>query len=130
MRSVTLDEYQKQALQFAFYPNMGENLPYATLGLCGETGETAEKLLLALLALVVSTGKVAEKVKKRERDSGSVFTPEARLAYLKELSDVLWYIADSAMEAGSSLEEVAEIGLEKLRARAAKGTLGGSGDNR
>lgn len=127
---MTLKEYQEEILKFAFYPDMGENLPYATLGLVGETGETVEKLLLAVLALVVKTGKVAEIVKKRERDSGSVFTPEARMLYLKELSDVLWYIADSAMEAGSSLEEVAMIGLEKLKARAARGTLGGSGDNR
>jgi len=39
-----LNGFQKRALEFAVYPNQGNNLPYAVLGLCGEVGEVAKKL--------------------------------------------------------------------------------------
>lgn len=99
--------YAVEALSYAFYPRMGQNLPYTVLGLCGEAGEAAEK------------------VKKRERDGNF-----DREAFLKELGDVLWYVAAAAREVGSNLEEVAAINLAKLKARSQKGTLGGSGDSR
>ena len=51
------NEYQKQALKTAIYPNLGANLQYPTLGLCGETGE------------------VAELVKKSIRDEGGEVSP-------------------------------------------------------
>lgn len=107
-----LSTYEKRALRVAFYPNQGNNLTYTVLGLCGEAGEAAEK------------------VKKRERDSKGKFTKKARTDFLKELGDVLWYIAASAKEVGSSMEEVASMGLKKLESRARRGKLGGSGDNR
>lgn len=107
-----LAEYEKKALRWAFYPRMGDNLTYTVLGLCGEAGEAAEK------------------VKKRERDSKGRFTKKTRKEFLKELGDVLWYIAAAAKEVGSSMEEVAKINLTKIGSRARRGTLGGSGDNR
>lgn len=111
-RVADMDEYQTQALSHAFYPNKGSNLPYAVLGLCGETGELAEKL------------------KKCIRDNGGVVTPEIRLAMLKECSDVYWYLAAVTAELGHVLSDVASCNLEKLSGRATRGTLGGSGDDR
>lgn len=107
---MTFEEYGKRALAFRFYPD--HDFGYAVLGLCGETGE------------------VAEKLKKIRRDKGGVMTEEDKFALLKELSDVLWYVTAAADELGSTIGEVAHIGIRKLEARKERGTLGGSGDDR
>ena len=107
-----LNDYQQQSRQTARYPDAGNNLIYPTLGLTGEAGE------------------VADKVKKLIRDRGGVvderFTEDVAL----ELGDVLWYVAQLAQELGYDLEEVAAANLDKLSSRAARGRLGGSGDDR
>ena len=48
----------------------------------------------------------------------------------KELGDVLWYISALASDLGVTLEDVAADNVAKLRSRAERGVLGGSGDNR
>ena len=40
---MNLNEYQYKARETAFYPNVGNNPIYPTLGLVGESGEVAEK---------------------------------------------------------------------------------------
>jgi NTP pyrophosphatase (non-canonical NTP hydrolase) len=107
-----LSDYQAASRRTAVYPGAGDNLLYPTLGLCGESGE------------------VAEKVKKMVRDDGGVLTDERRAALAKELGDVLWYVAQVASEAGLDLDAVAEGNLVKLRARQEQGVLHGSGDDR
>lgn len=109
---MTFDEYQEAAGKMAKYPNQGNNLVYTVLGLCGESGE------------------VAEKVKKLIRDADGIITPEFRSAIRGELGDVLWYISQAAWELGLTFDEVAEANLAKLEGRLARGTLSGSGDNR
>ena len=104
--------YQKKARETAKYPNLGSNNIYPTLGLVGEAGE------------------VAEKVKKVIRDKNSIFDEESKLAIKKELGDVLWYLSNLCTEFNFSLDEVALNNLEKLKLRAAKGKISGSGDDR
>tara|TARA_B100000287_G_scaffold280575_1_gene264430 strand:+ start:342 stop:671 length:330 start_codon:yes stop_codon:yes gene_type:complete len=104
--------YQKQARLTAQYPNLGSNNIYPTLGLVGEAGE------------------VAEKVKKVIRDKKGIFDEESKNAIKKELGDVLWYLSNLCDEFGFSLEEVALQNLDKLRLRASKGMISGSGDDR
>ena len=104
--------YQKKARETAKYPNLGSNNIYPTLGLVGEAGE------------------VAEKVKKVIRDKNSIFDEESKIAIKKELGDVLWYLSNLCTEFNFSLEEVALNNLEKLKIRAAKGKISGSGDDR
>ena len=104
--------YQKKARETAKYPNLGSNNIYPTLGLVGEAGE------------------VAEKVKKVIRDKNSIFDEESKLAIKKELGDVIWYLSNLCTEFNFSLEEVALNNLEKLKLRAAKGKISGSGDDR
>jgi NTP pyrophosphatase (non-canonical NTP hydrolase) len=109
---VRFSEYQRLSRETAIYPDLGNNIVYPALGLCGEAGETAEK------------------VKKAIRDDGGTLTEERRAAIGAELGDVLWYAAQLATEAGLDLEELAEANLEKLLSRQRRSVLHGSGDTR
>ncbi len=109
---LTFGEYHAQAMSTAIYPQRGQDPYYPVLGICGEAGE------------------VAEKFKKIIRDQGGVWTPEDQRAIKAELGDVLWYVAAVADEFGMSLEDVARGNLEKRERRAARGKLGGEGDDR
>ena len=100
---MTFDEYQVKAKQTAIYDHP---VIYPTLGLCGESGE------------------VAEKVKKHLRDGTSL--DELK----KELGDVLWYISAIASDLKLSLDDIAETNISKLTSRLERGKIQGSGDNR
>ena len=104
--------YQKNARLTAQYPNLGSNYIYPTLGLVGEAGE------------------VAEKVKKVIRDKKGVFDNESKKGLKKELGDVLWYVSNICTEFNFGLDDIALQNLEKLKLRAAKGKISGSGDDR
>lgn len=110
------DEYQKKSRVTARYPQLGDNLPYLTLGIAGEAGE------------------VADKVKKFIRDGNFTsirdLTKEQKDELMKELGDVLWYLAQIATELGYELDGVAAANIEKLYSRMDRGMLGGNGDNR
>jgi NTP pyrophosphatase (non-canonical NTP hydrolase) len=99
-------EYQLKAVAFAIYPATHKVL-YPTLGLCGESGE------------------VAEKVKKQVRDG--VFN---RHEVAKELGDVLWYLTNICNDIGYSLSEIADLNIDKLQSRKKRDVIQGSGDNR
>jgi NTP pyrophosphatase (non-canonical NTP hydrolase) len=109
---MTFNEYQKEAQKTAIYPNVGNNLIYPVLGLCGEAGE------------------VAEKVKKIFRDNEGILDESKKQEIKKELGDVLWYIAQISTEMGLFLDDVASLNLEKLKSRQARAILHGNGDNR
>lgn len=105
-------EYQEKARAFAFYPNP---VIYPALGLTGEAGE------------------VAEKIKKiiRDTDVSLRDLPDDKTREIaKELGDVLWYVANLAADLKYTLEEIAELNIQKLSDRRDRNTLKGSGDNR
>lgn len=103
---MNFDTYQQQAKAFAIY----DDPIYPILGLVSEAGE------------------VAGKVKKWIRDGGDPTELHDNLA--KELGDVLWYISAIASDMNYTLADIAQINLNKLTIRAARGTIQGSGDNR
>ena len=111
-----MDHYQEKAETSAIYPGKGTGsasaLAYVTLGLAGEAGE------------------IANKVKKIMRDRGGDVSGDVQDDLANELGDVLWYVAMLATELGFDLSLIAARNLGKLSARAARGTLQGSGDNR
>ena len=82
------------------------------------------------LKLNGEAGEVAEKFAKIIRDKGGVGTEEDRQELIKEVGDVLWYLAQISNELFVGLDEVARLNIEKLRSRKERGVLGGSGDNR
>ena len=112
---MNFNDYQEQAVSFAFYPKSTEwDLPfYPALGLAGEAGE------------------VVEKIKKLMRDTDAkILTDEQKFEIAKELGDVLWYVANLAADLEFGLEEIAEMNVLKLRGRQERDVLKGSGDNR
>jgi len=80
------------------------------------------------LGLAGESGEVAEKIKKMLRDD----IPEeaVRESLVKELGDVLWYVANLAHDLSITLDEVAHANVSKLLDRSERGVLQGSGDNR
>lgn len=83
-----------------------------------------------ILGLVGESGEVAEKYKKIIRDKQGKISPDDREELVKELGDVLWYIALLAKYLGVSLEEVATQNLDKLSSRKSRKAIQGRGDNR
>jgi NTP pyrophosphatase (non-canonical NTP hydrolase) len=106
-----INEYQEKAVSTAIY---GEEhkIVYPMLGLCGETGE------------------VAEKIKKVLRDNNGNFTIDKKVEIAKELGDVMWYVSALARDLGYPLNEITDINLDKLASRRDRGKIQGNGDNR
>lgn len=113
---MNLNEYQAQVGKTALYPRVGNNFIYPALGLAGETGE------------------VVEKIKKLIRNDGietpDRVPPEKRDEIVKEMGDVLWYLAQLSTELGVSFGTVAERNIEKLASRMERGVIESEGDNR
>ena len=116
--NLTLNDYQNSAMETAIYP---DELIYPLLGLQSECGELSSKL------------------KKHFRDNEYEVTIEDAIAELPatlrldmahEAADCLWYIAAIASDLGYSLQEIAELNLEKLDDRKRRNTLKGDGDYR
>ena len=99
-------------METAIYPKIGDNWVYTLLGLGGEVGE------------------IQNKCKKIIRDHNGIMTDEKRDELVKELGDVLWYVAMFAHELDADLDIVAKYNVTKLATRKAKNTISGSGDNR
>jgi len=114
---MTFDDYQTQAITTDSYGGgqqpLGSDAFYnKLLGLCGESGE------------------VADKFKKIFRNKAGEMSEEDRQEILKELGDVLWYLSAITTYLGSSLDDVAKKNLEKLFDRKERGVIKSQGDNR
>jgi len=111
----TLNYYQEQARKFDIYKgNM--SITHNVLKLVGESGEIAEKL-----------GKL---MRDRDIDDFNSLSDDIKLELVKELGDVLWYIARLSEHLGYTLAQTAQINMDKLQSRKDRGKLKGSGDNR
>lgn len=124
---VTLAQYEQLIKDSARYQDGIEKL------LSSLPKEKLVKLLALMyttLGLVGEAGELANKVKKIIRDNDGVVTEEMRLSLLKETGDVEWYTNATALELGSSKQEVININHENLRGRINRGTVKGSGDDR
>jgi NTP pyrophosphatase (non-canonical NTP hydrolase) len=88
---LTLNEFQEAARR-----TMGSNnIACNALGLTGEAGEYADLIKKHLFHK----------------------HPLDKLKGAKELGDVLWYVAAAAENLGFSLSEIAQMNIDKLRAR-------------
>jgi len=105
-------EYQEAAMKTAVY----EEDVYPFLALAEEVGEFLSFMAKAsrgddLVKRYGSEDKVAELIKK-------------------EAGDVLWQLTACLDELGTTLDEVADMNIDKLKKRQEEATLIGSGDER
>ena len=82
------------------------------------------------LGLVGEAGETADKIKKILRDKDGVVSDEDRELVVKELGDVLWYVASIARYLDVPLSEVASGNIDKLESRWQRNKLHGEGDER
>lgn len=113
---MNLDEYQKKAAKFDLFE--------------AESNLKSPSFLEKVLGLVGEAGETADKVKKIIRDKEGYASEEDKEAIIKELGDVLWYVANVARYMEVPLSEVAEDNIEKLTSRKKRNKLHGEGDNR
>ena len=94
---MTGNEYQKLALTTARFNEMSkeDTIFNCSLGLSGESGEFADHL-------------------KKNMFQGHGFNRDHQI---KELGDIMWYVALGAHAMDCTLEEVMEINIAKLKAR-------------
>jgi NTP pyrophosphatase (non-canonical NTP hydrolase) len=130
----SFDGYQKLTLVTREYPMCGDNLVYPSLKLAGESGELADKI-----------GKHWRNKAKEYRQSKKLYglgsselhamaavsySEDEKQAALKELGDVLWYIAAIATEFGVPLSEIARMNIAKTHDRKERDVICSEGDSR
>ena len=103
---IVFNEYQRWAVTKAIYPEESRII-YPALGLASEAGE------------------VCDKIKKQIRDGTIDYN-----GIIKELGDVLWYVAVLARDLGVDMDTVILYNKTKLEDRERRNKLGGSGDDR
>lgn len=110
---MTLAEYARQARLTAVYATRGlrdaRSLGYAVMGLAGETG------------------KLADCLKKVDRDDDSTKTPERTARAKHLLGGVLWYWAALCYELRLDPEDVAGDNLKMLADRSRRDVIRGDG---
>lgn len=121
---MTLQEYQEKAMSTCLPSS--ENDIYAINGLTAEVGEINDK--------------VAKWVRKgfvKVDDNCINYTGKGLkedinfpLELAKEIGDVLWFVALLSKRVGYSLEEIAQMNVDKLASRKERGVIVGNGDNR
>ena len=130
---MTLNEYQKQAMTTCMPSS--ENFSYMFLNLVGEVGEFASKVAKAIRKGQCSIGldsHIAEQYECGDSTSNDLWLfggEQERLEELKkEAGDVLWQLSGLCTVMGWSLEDIAQMNLDKLAARKEAGTIDGNGD--
>ena len=102
-----LADYQADAWQYALPTAKDPN--YLFPGLAAEAGEVC--------------GEYAKLI----RDG---MKPEYKQKLIKELGDTAWFVASICTHIGVSFESVLKANIEKLKDRAERNVIGGSGNER
>ena len=130
MKKLTLNDYQKRAMSTCM-PSC-ENISYMLLNLVGEVGEFASKVAKAVRKDQVKIGWWEDGEEADENNlipTGSFYEWDLIKDELKkEAGDILWQLSGLCKVMGWSLEDVAQMNLDKLAARKAAGTIVGNGD--
>lgn len=103
-----------------------KNEVYAVNGMQAEVGEIADKIAKWVRSGIVQV----DGCRLVWNTSSEEVVAEYRKALALELGDVLWFVALLAAQLNKSLEEVAQMNIDKLRDRAMRGKIDGNGDNR
>ena len=119
--SMTLNEYQKLAMTTCM--DSSKNFSYMMLNLVGEVGELASKVGKSIRK---GNAEINQSKLSMIGDTDMLDAQETELK--KEAGDCLWQLSGLCSVLGWSLEEVAQMNLDKLAARQAVGTIDGNGD--
>ena len=79
-------------------------------------GFHSERLLTAAVGMCAESGEFTEVVKKT-LFQGKPVTEENMFHLKRELGDIMWYVAQACMGLGTSLDEIIEMNVDKLKAR-------------
>ena len=119
-----LNQYQAKAMETCV--EKSANTAYMLTGLSAEVGEVNDKV-----------AKWIRKGIARFDNNCLVFNTcdiNERNAYIvelvKELGDIIWFVSGLASIFGVSLEDVAQMNIQKLASRKQRGVIVGEGDNR
>lgn len=123
-----LNEYQKKAMDTCM-PSC-DNFSYMMLNLVSEVGEFAGKI-----AKMVRKGQVEiDTMDDKTSDLfPMVYLPQwvyYQEELMKEAGDILWQLSGLCEVMGWKLDDVAQMNLDKLASRKARGVIDGNGDNR
>jgi NTP pyrophosphatase (non-canonical NTP hydrolase) len=123
-----LNEYQKKAMTTCM-PSC-ENFSYMMLNLVSEVGEFAGKI-----AKMVRKGQVEiDTMDDKTSDLFPMVSLPQWVYYqeelMKEAGDILWQLSGLCEVMGWKLDDVAQMNLDKLASRKARGVIDGDGDNR
>jgi len=102
-------EYQRMAIQTAKVAPTEEQLMASAFGLSGEAAE----LLCAVMNLVTHAGGFTEHMKKHVIHGHSLDKEKV----VKEMGDVMWYLALAADTIDVTLPEIMGANIKKLRER-------------
>ena len=117
-----LNKYQEKAMTTCMPSS--ENFSYMFLNLVGEVGEFASKI-----AKHIRKGNLALDNNDLQGQWNLDDDTNAEINELKkEAGDILWQLSGLCTVMGWSLEDVAQMNLDKLAARKAVGTIDGNGD--
>lgn len=117
-----VDLYQASTQETAIYP-------------CAGTGADAA-IVYCMLGLVGEAGEAAEVVKKylrgdHHQEHGGLYAKEILQSRLRsELGDVIWYWCRLLAELGVDASFVLQDNLDKIRDRASRDAIHGSGETR
>ncbi len=106
------NDYQQRAEKFDLNPQMARD----------------DKIVICSLGIAGEGGEVADHIKKALR--GDCSLEEKKEDVLKEMGDVLWYLALLAKAYDTTLEDVARLNINKLASRNERKVMRGSGDYR
>lgn len=124
MKKLTLNDYQKKAMSTCMPSS--ENFCYMFFNLVGEVGEFASKVAKALrkeTGMMDGSNFFYYKFQEGEKTSSEMYEE-----LKKEAGDILWQLSGLCSVMGWSLEDVAQMNLDKLAARKEAGTIDGNGD--
>ena len=122
-----IEEFDFDGYDFDHYQELWSE---TDLGDIGGRQYLEPKWMYYVLGIGGETGELIEKIKKLFRDGNGYPTMEQKKDILKEMGDMLWYMARLTDMLGMPFHEVAKLNIEKLFSRKEREKLQGDGDNR
>jgi hypothetical protein len=133
--SDNLDDVKKEIGDVLWYvANIAEDMStlfsevmgQKNFGVCLETWNIDD----ALIELPIQAGVVAENIKKAIRDDDGAVSHARGRNILASLCLIVTWLERLCSGFGATLEECAQLNLDKLRSRAERGVIKGDGDGR